>query len=113
MHPPLTKAISASPSSSTSCPLQRDENPAAQMEGAVGSNSSSHEVPLEPWSLTTQNRVHPDDVVDWDRASSGMGLGLVMIGVHAGAGFCVDDEGGGVGFGLSDARDCGCQHRRG
>jgi hypothetical protein len=35
-----------------------------------------------------------------------MGLGLVMIGVHAGAGFCVDDEGGGVGFGLSDEINC-------
>jgi hypothetical protein len=40
-----------------------------------------------------------DDVVDWDRASGGMGLGLGIIDVSAGAGLCVDDEGGDVGVG--------------
>jgi hypothetical protein len=40
-----------------------------------------------------------DDVVDLDRASGGMGFGLGMIGVRAGASLCVDDEGGGVGVG--------------
>jgi hypothetical protein len=33
-----------------------------------------------------------------------MGLGLGMIGIRANAGFCVDDEGGGVAVGWSDER---------
>jgi hypothetical protein len=40
-----------------------------------------------------------DDVVDLDRVSGGMGLGLERIGVRAGASLCVDDGGRGVGVG--------------